>query len=303
MSLRPRIFVADRVLPSVVERLRAEFDLVDGLDQRPDGILATITVRIDAAYLDAAGPTLRIVANCGAGVNNIDLAAAAARDVVVTNTPDVLTAATAEFTVGLMLSLLRRISEGDRMLRARTPWAFALDFMLGESLSGKTLAVVGPGRIGTATADLARAFGARPVFVGRHDRLADSIGDADVVSLHCPLTATTSRLINAESLRHMKRSAVVINTARGGLIDEAALADALEGGMLGGAALDVFEHEPRVTERLLALPNVVVTPHLGSGTLATREAMGFLAVSSLSELLIEGRTPATQVRPSDGAVD
>jgi len=293
--MRPRVFITAPILPSVLSRLEADFDIADDLSESPDGVLATIDVEIDAAFLDAAGPNLRQVANYGVGVNNIDLRAAAAREVIVTNTPDVVTAATAELAVGLMLALLRRIAEGDRMLRARVPWRFALDFMLGQSLRGKTLVVVGPGRIGAATAELASAFGARPAFVGRDDALVDGVREADIVSLHAPLTPTTLHMVDSIVLAAMKPSAVLVNTARGRLVDERALTDALECGVIGGAALDVFEHEPRVTERLLACENVVVTPHIGSATLETREEMGFLAVRSLREVLIEGVAPRTQV--------
>ena len=181
------------------------------------------------------------------------------------------------------------------MLRARIPWEFALDFMLGESLEGKTLAIVGPGRIGQATAQRASAFGANVVYAGRTDPLDEIISTADVVSIHAPLTEATFHLFDASRIASMKPTAVLVNTSRGPLVDEEALADALERGTIAGAALDVFEHEPAVNERLLHFDNVVLTPHLGSATIDTREAMGFLAVRSLREFLIEGRMPATRV--------
>ena len=279
---KPSVYVPDPILPGVVERLRSHFELVDGFADKPDGVLSTISVRVDETFLDAAGPTLRIVANYGVGVNNIDLAAAAARGVVITNTPDVLTNATAELTVGLMLALLRRITEGDRMLRAQEPWEFALDFMLGQSLEGKTLLIVGPGRIGRATAERAAVFGAKPIFAGRGDALDDLLADADVVSIHAPLTDATYHLFDARRIALMKPTAVLVNTSRGPLVDEEALAVALEAGIVAGAALDVFEREPLVNERLLRLENVVLTPHIGSATLDTREAMGFLAARSFA---------------------
>lgn len=295
MTDRPRVLVPDRILPSVLDRVASTFELVSHLRDAPAGILTTINVRVDDRYLELAGPQLRVVANYAVGVDNIDLAAAAARGVIVTNTPDVLTDATAELTVGLMLSLLRRISEGDRLLRRGTPWRFALDFMLGESLRGKKLGVVGAGRIGRATAELARSLGAVPVFIGRHDRLESALRAVDIVSLHCPLTDRTRHMIDHRTLAAMKPSAFLVNTARGQLVDEAALADGLEEKTIAGAALDVFEYEPQVTARLLDLENVVVTPHIGSATLPTREAMGFVAVRALEQALIERRTPETQV--------
>ena len=228
-------------------------------------------------------------------MNNIDLDAARGRGVVVANTPDVLTRATAELAIALTLSLLRRVTEGDRMLRARKPWGFSLEFMLGESLEGKRFGVVGPGRIGRETARLAEAFGASVLFAGRDDALGPFLDEADVVSLHCPLTDRTRHLIDAAALAAMRPTAVLVNTARGAVVDEVALVEALREGRLAGAALDVFEHEPAVTAELLAMENVVLTPHLGSATKATREAMGMLAVDALRAVLLEGRRPANAV--------
>ena len=295
MTSPPRLFIADRILPAVHVRAREIFELVESVQDEPDGILATINVPVDDALLEAAGPGLKIVANYAVGVDNVDLGAAAARGIVVTNTPDVLTQATAEHAVGLMLALVRRIAEGDRLLRARTEWHFSLDFMLAEGLDGKAIGIVGAGRIGRATAAMASAFGARPVLIGRTDPLERLLGELDIVSLHCPLTPQTRHLIDADALALMKRQAFLVNTARGPLVDEEALADALERGALAGAALDVFEHEPRVTERLLEMENVVVTPHMGSGTRATREAMGFMALRSLEQMLVAGESPVNQV--------
>src|SRR5262249_50360125 len=168
-----------------------------------DGVLATLPTRIDDAFLDAAGPHLRIVANYGVGVDNIDLAAARKRDVVIANTPDVLTETTAEFAIALTLALLRRVAEGDRFLRARSPWDFSVEFMLGEGLRGKRFLVVGPGRIGRAAARLAEAFGALAMFAGRADDLISVLESADVVSLHTPLTAETRHLIDAAAPQAM----------------------------------------------------------------------------------------------------
>ncbi len=281
-------------MPAAIEAAVAESFTVTDDPGEADGILVLINTRVDDAYLEAAGPQLRIVANYGVGVDNIDLAAAARRGVVVTNTPDVLTETTAELAITLTLSLLRRVTEGDRFLRARRPWGFGLEFMLGEGLGGKRFAVVGPGRIGHATARLAEAFGAEPVFAGRGE-LDTVLPQADVVSIHCPLTPETRHLIDAQALSLMRPSAVLVNTARGPIVDEHALVDALQRGELAGAALDVFEHEPAVTEALLSLENVVLSPHLGSATRATREAMGVSAVGALRALLLEGRQPANTV--------
>jgi glyoxylate reductase len=282
----------------VPERVRSELEESFTLADRPegaDGVLALITTVVDGAYLDRAGQQLRIVANYGVGVNNIDLEAAAARNVLVSNTPDVLTDTTAELAIALTLSLLRRVTEGDRLLRRREPWEFALEFMLGESLRGKTFGVVGPGRIGRATGKLAEAFGANVRYAGRGDDLDAFLGESDVVSLHVALTPETHHLIDAAALAQMRETAVLVNTARGPIVDERALVDALQSGAIAGAALDVFEREPEVEEGLLGLENVVLTPHLGSATRATREAMGMLAVSALREALLEGRTPSNVV--------
>jgi glyoxylate reductase len=290
----PKVHVTGRV-PDVVESaLRASFELVDD-PAGADGVLSLLTTTVDAAFLDRAGLQLRVVANYGVGYDNVDVEAARARGVVVANTPDVLTRATAELALALMLSLLRRVTEGDRFIRRRGTWGFALEFMLGESLDGKVLGIVGAGRIGRETARLAESFGARPLFAGRHDSLHDLLAAADVVSIHVPLSAETHHLIDAAALAQMRPSAVLVNTSRGAVVDEAALVDALRRGVIAGAALDVFELEPHVSEELLALENVVLCPHLGSATAETRDAMGMLAVSALRAVLLEGRRPANAV--------
>jgi lactate dehydrogenase-like 2-hydroxyacid dehydrogenase len=291
---RPRIHVTAQVPAEVDEALRRDFETSDS-PEGVDGIVAMLTTRVDGAYLDRAGPQLRVVANYAVGVNNVDLAAAAERNVVVANTPDVLTRSTAELAVGLMLALLRRIAEGDRFVRGRKEWLFSLEFMLGASLQGKQLLVVGPGRIGRETAMLAEALGARPTFAGRDDDLLALLAGADIVSLHVPLAPETRHLVDADALRAMSRSAVLVNTARGPIVDEQALVDALRAGEIAGAALDVFEREPEVEEGLLALENVVLTPHLGSATRDTRVAMGMLCVDALRAVLLEGRRPANAV--------
>ncbi len=290
----PIVHATGPVPQRVHAALEESFVLADG-PEGADGILAVLTKSVGAELLDRAGPQLRIVANYGAGVDNIDLAAARERGVLVANTPDVLTETTAEMAIALTLALLRRVAEGDRFVRRRDRWAFSVEFMLGESLRGKTFGVVGPGRIGRATARLAEAFGATAIFAGRNDDLGALLRAADVVSLHLPLTPETRHLIDGAALEQMRPSAVLVNTARGSIVDERALVVALRNGTLAGAALDVYEREPEVTEELLTMDNVVLTPHLGSATRETREAMGLLAVSALRAVLVDGRKPPNLV--------
>jgi lactate dehydrogenase-like 2-hydroxyacid dehydrogenase len=288
------VHVTGAVPKRVAEALELDFELVPD-PGAAEGVLSLITTTVDDAYLERAGAQLKVVANYGVGVNNIDLDAARRRGVVVANTPDVLTKTTAELAIAVILALLRRVVEGDRFVRSRSPWSFSLEFMLGEGLDGKTVGIVGPGRIGRETARLAEAFGAHAIFTGRDEPLAELLAVADVVSLHCPLTPETHHLIDAKALAAMKSSAVLVNTARGAIVDERALVDALTERVIAGAALDVFEFEPHVSEELLSLDHVVLTPHIGSGTRATREAMGMLAVEALRNVLIFGRRPPNAV--------
>ncbi len=293
---RRRVHVTGAVPKRVLEALDADFDLV----ARPtgaEGILSLISTTVDAAYLDRAGPQLEVVANYGVGVDNIDLGAAGERGVVIANTPDVLTKTTAELTIAITLALLRRVVEGDRLIRRGEAWSFSLEFMLGEGLEGKTIGIIGPGRIGRETARLAEAFGARPLFAGRRDPLEAVLAVADAVSLHCPLTPATHHLIDEAALAAMRDTAVLVNTARGPIVDEQALVRALTAGVIAGAALDVFEFEPHVSTELLAMEQVVLTPHIGSGTRATREAMGLLAVEALRSVLLRGERPPNAVDP------
>jgi glyoxylate reductase len=287
---RPRVHITGPVPAEVLVELTSSFEPVDE-PAGADGILSLLTTRVDAALLDAAGPQLRIVANYAVGTDNVDLTAVRERGIVLTNTPDVLTDATAELAIALTLSLLRRVAEGDRFVRARKEWTFGLEFMLGRSLRGARFLVVGPGRIGRATALLAAALGAVTDFAGRGDDLLPLLKEADVVSLHVPLRDETRHLIDANTLAAMKPSAVLVNTARGAVIDEQALVSALREGLIAGAALDVFEHEPDVPEALLTMENVVLTPHVASATRDTRVAMGMLAVGALRDVLLEGREP------------
>jgi glyoxylate reductase len=288
------VYEAAGVPAEVEQELEQVFELVDA-PSVADGVVVTPAVVVDAAYLDAAGSQLRIVANYAVGLDNVDLEAARTRGIVVTNTPGVLTNATAEHAIGLVLALLRRICEGDRSLRRRDRWEWGPDFMVGEGLEGKELLVVGPGRIGRRVAELAEAHGARVVFAGRADDLHTRLASADVVTLHCPLTPQTRHLVDAEALAAMKPSAVLVNTSRGPVVDEAALVAALRSGSIAGAALDVFEHEPAVSDELLTMENVVLTPHIASATRDARLAMGRLCVSALRAVLLEGRTPPNAV--------
>jgi glyoxylate reductase len=291
---RPRVHEAAGVPAEIEQELSASFELVEGT-AGADGVVTTPAIPVDAAFLDAAGPQLRIVANYAVGLDNIDFSAARERGVVVANTPGVLTNTTAEHAIALMLALLRRIVEGDRSLRRRDEWEWGPDFMVGEGLEGKALLVIGPGRIGRRTAELAEALGAKVSFAGRDDDLHAALAEADVVSLHCPLTPETRHLLDGAALAVMKPTAVLVNTARGPVVDESALVGALQAGRLAGAALDVFEHEPLVSEQLLGMENVVLTPHIASATRETRLAMGMLVVSALRAVLLEDRVPENAV--------
>jgi glyoxylate reductase len=258
-----------------------------------DAIVCVLTDRIDAELLDAA-PTVRIVANIAVGYENIDVAAARARGVVATNTPDVLTEAVAEFTWGLILGIGRRIGEGDRLIRVGGWKGWALDFMLGTELRGKQLGILGRGRIGRAVAAKAPAFGMRAVFA-KHDMSFDELlVTSDVVSLHATSTKETRHLINRRTLMRMKRSALLVNTARGSLVDEEALAWALDERLIAGAALDVYEREPAIHAPLLRHENVLLAPHLGSATRETRTAMAELAARNVLAVL-RGDEPLTPV--------
>ncbi|RSN33469.1 D-glycerate dehydrogenase [Amycolatopsis sp. WAC 01416] len=273
-------------------------------------IVGMLHDRLDGEVAGAAGPGLKVVANVAVGYDNVDVAALSERGVTVTNTPGVLTDATADLAFGLILAVTRRLGEGERLIRSRTPWSFHLGFLLGSSLQDKTLGIVGLGQIGQAVARRALGFGMRIVYSGR-SRAAEDVektlgakympfGDllrsSDVVSLHCPLTPQTRHLVDADALKSMKPGAYLINTTRGPVVHEAALAHALETGEIAGAGLDVFEAEPEVEPRLLNRENVVLTPHLGSATVETRTAMAVLAAENVASVLTGGN-PLTEVRP------
>jgi glyoxylate reductase len=272
-----------------------------------NALICLITDMIDRPVLDAA-PSLKVVANVAAGYNNIDVTHARSRGVVVTNTPDVLTESVADFTWGLILAITRRLAEGERLLR-RGEWkGWALDFMLGSELRGKQLGLIGFGRIGRAVAARAAAFGMRVAYTSHRDAVRASTNagpgemmsfdrlliTSDVISLHVPLTEETRHLIDKRALARMKRSAFLVNTSRGPVVDEAALAWALQQHLIAGAALDVYEHEPAVHPDLLPLENVLLVPHLASGTTETRSTMAELAVDNVIEVLA-GRSPLTPV--------
>ncbi|QAY75204.1 D-glycerate dehydrogenase [Sphingosinicella sp. BN140058] len=304
---RPRIIVTRRLPEPVEERLIAEFDaevnhgppfdraqLADAV-QRCDALACTVTDRLDAEMIGQAGADLKLLANFGVGVDHIDLAAAAARGILVSNTPDVLTDDTADVTLALILGTLRGLGEGERVVRAGQWAGWGPRRQMGRSLTGKHLAIVGMGRIGLAVAARARACGMRIHYHNRRRVEGDQafgatywpdldsmIEQADVLSLSCPYTAETHHLIDGARLRRMPADAFLINAARGAIVDQEALIAALERGEIAGAGLDVYPNEPHVDPRLIALPNVMLLPHLGSATVETRIAMGEKVVANIS---------------------
>jgi glyoxylate reductase len=314
---RPRVLLTRRIPASVQSKLEAacSVELYDGALpltaddlvrrlQGKQGLVCVLTDPVKADVLGAA-PDLKVVANIAVGYDNIDVAAAQSRGIVVTNTPDVLTEATAELTWALILAVTRRLGEGERLVR-RGGWkGWALDFMLGMELGGKQLGIIGRGRIGRAVAARAPAFGMKAVFASRESRpasdrpemsLDELLVSSDVISIHTPLTPSTRHLIDRRALARMKRSAYLVNTARGPVVDEEALAWALKEHLIAGAALDVYEREPEVFAGLLDLENVVLAPHLGSATRETRTAMADMAVANVIAVL-QGRPALTPVSP------
>ncbi|MEO7984880.1 MAG: D-glycerate dehydrogenase [Gemmatimonadales bacterium] len=310
MSARPTVVVTRRLPDPVEQELTREFDVRLNTDDRPlgpdglrealrhaDALLCTVTDRLNADVLSVEPLRTRIIANFGVGFNHIDTEAARARGIAVSNTPDVLTDATADLAVTLLLMVARRTGEGERHIRAGQWTGWRPTHMLGTHVSGKTLGLIGMGRIARAVARRAHhGFGMKVIFHDPYPPSADvaaSLGaeprarieqvlrEADFVSLHCPATPETRHLMGRERLALMRADAYLINTARGDVVDEAALVEALVARKIAGAALDVFEQEPQVTAALLAMENVVLLPHLGSATRETRVAMGMRALENL----------------------
>jgi glyoxylate reductase len=316
------VFVSGTLPGDAVAVLRASHDVVqdeagvrsaafDACRERVEAIVALLTDRIDADLLERA-PRLRIVANVAVGVDNVDLEACSARGVIVTNTPDVLTEATADLAFGLLLAAARRIAEGDRLVRAGGFTGWTPTFMLGARVHGTTLGIVGMGRIGQAMARRARGFdmnvlytqrarldGAAEALVGATfvASLDELLGRADAISIHCPLTPATTHLFDGPRLARMRPGSVLVNTARGPIVDEAALAHALQHGPLAAAGLDVFEAEPRVHPALVMCANAVLAPHIGSADRPTREAMASLAAANVLEALAARPVLSSVARP------
>ncbi len=273
-----------------------------------EGLLCLLSDPIDREVIDAA-PRLRVISNYAVGYNNIDVEYATRKGIVVTNTPGVLTDATADLTWALLLAVARRIVEGDSMMRQGQFRGWSPMLLLGQEVKGKTLGIVGAGRIGTAVAERSRGWNMNILYYDRGENryleqelnarrmeLEELLEQSDFVSLHVPLTAETHHLIDEQALRRMKRSAYLINTARGAVVDEAVLVRALREGWIAGAALDVYEHEPELTPGLSELSNVVLAPHIGSATIDTRNKMAEIAARNLLDGL-NGKRPQFPVNP------
>lgn len=322
VSGKPRVHVTRRLVPAVEARMAELFDVVTNTADAPlgrDGLVAamreadvlvpTVTDRIDAAMLEEAGDRLGLIANFGAGVDHIDLAAARGRKVIVTNTPGVFTDDTADLTMMLILSVPRRLGEGSRLVRDGAWTGWTPTQLLGRSIGGKRLAIVGMGRIGQAVAHRARAFGMEVTYHNRRPLpgaienmlgaryeadLDKLLAEADIITLHCPASAETHHLLDDRRIALLKPDAFVINTARGDLIDEDALVAALQAGQLGGAGLDVYAREPAVDPRLIALPSVITLPHLGSATVEGRSLAGEKVIANI-RFWADGHRPPDQV--------
>jgi len=306
-----RVLVTRALPGTALERLAHAHEVVVSADldaglPEAEAVVCQLTERVDAARL-ARAPRLRVVGNFAVGVDNVDVAAATARRIPVVNTPGVLTAATADHAMALLLATARRVVEADGFVRAGRWTGFDAGLLVGADLGGKRLGIVGFGRIGSAVARRARGFELEIVYAARSDHgdggvgarripLAELFATSDFVSLHAPLSAETFHLVDARALASMKRGAILVNVARGALVDEVALAAALEGGPLGGAALDVFEAEPAVHPALRGSPRVVLTPHVGSATAHTRERMADLVCDGVAAVL-RGEHPDNVVNP------
>jgi glyoxylate reductase len=271
-------------------------------------IVSLLTEKIDEEVLTSAGNDLKAVCNVAVGYNNIDVAACKNKNILVTNTPGVLTDATADIAMALILMTTRRLSEGERVIRNQDPWAWGMFYMLGSSIQNQTLGILGMGQIGIATALRAKSFGMKIIYT-RRNRLEEKLEkelsaqyvsldellqQSDIVSLHCPYSTETHHLISDEQLSKMKKTSYLINTARGPIVNEEALANALINKTIAGAGLDVYENEPKVNEKLLKLDNVVLLPHLGSATVETRTAMATTAANNALEIL-SGKKPLNPV--------
>jgi glyoxylate reductase len=326
MAIRKPKVVVTRKLPAPVEARMSElFDTVLNVDDRPmsqdalaaamgdaDVLVPTITDRIDGHVLAAAGPQLRLIANFGAGVDNIDVTAANARGVTVTNTPGVLTEDTADMTMALIMAVARRLVEGANVVQAGGFAGWTPTWMLGRRLRGAKLGIVGMGRIGQALARRARAFGLEIHYhnrkpVGRRieeelsatywESLDQMLARMDFISVNCPHTPATYHLLSARRLKLIQPHAVIVNTARGEVIDEASMANLLEAGEIGGAGLDVYEHEPAINPKLLKLKTVVLLPHMSSATVESRIDMGEKVIINIRAFL-DGHRPPDRVIPS-----
>ncbi|QDM39997.1 D-glycerate dehydrogenase [Altererythrobacter sp. TH136] len=321
-TAKPKVAVTRHLLPSIEARMAELFDATfneadapltrDELADRmrtADVLVPTVTDRIDAALIAEAGPQLGLIASFGAGIDHIDLAAARAKKIIVTNTPGVFTDDTADLTMALIIGVPRRLREGTALIR-RGEWSgWAPSTLLGRKLGGKVLGIVGMGRIGQAVAWRARAFGLTIRYHNRHrlpqavesmfgaeyvDNLDVLLREADIVTLHAPATEATRGLLNADRIAAMKPGATIVNTARADLIDYEAMIAALESGHLGGAGLDVYPEEPTVDARLVAMPNVIAQPHIGSATIEGREASGEKVIANI-RFWADGHRPPDQV--------
>ncbi|SLJ89240.1 2-hydroxyacid dehydrogenase [Novosphingobium mathurense] len=320
----PRVIVTRRLLPGVEERMAQLFDVTLNREDTPlsrdqlaaamrecDVLVPAVTDRIDAELIEQAGDRLGLIANFGAGTEHIDLAAARANKIIVTNTPGVFTDDTADLTLALIILVSRKFSEGARVLREGRWQGWGPSAMLGHSLGGKRLGIVGMGRIGQAVAHRARAFGMEIYYHNRH-RLPSAlenmlsaryeadldklVAESDILTLHCPAAPGTAALLDRRRLSLMKPGACVVNTARGQIIDEQALIEALTEGRIGGAGLDVFANEPNVNPQLLSAPGVVALPHLGSATEEGRGAAGERIIANI-QFWVDGHRPPDQVLP------
>lgn len=319
---RPRVAVTRKLLPQIEARMAELFDCRFNADdhemsaneiadmmQDADILVPTVTDRIDAELIARAPASLKMFANFGAGVNHIDLAAAKSKGILVTNTPGVFTDDTADLTMALILNVPRRLGEGHRLMRSGEWKGWTPTGMLGHRIGGKTLGIIGFGRIGEAVALRARAFGLNIIY-NKRQRLPASVEEelgvtfepdldrliakSDIITLHCPLTAETNKLMSRERIGLMKRDAYLINSSRGELVDEDALIEALTRGRIAGAGLDVYNHEPAIDPRFLAIPNVVLLPHLGSATYEGREASGEKVIANI-RIFSDGHRPPDQV--------